>query len=302
MEPATSITIAGLLTIVYLLFSGIQIFGLFLGRLQLPEEYTYSEYAREGFFQLLAVAVLNLVLVLAFLHYTRESRALRGVLAVMSACTYIMIASSAVRILMYIDAYKLTFSRIMVLWTLGLLAVLFAGVMIRIFRNGFPLFRYSVAAVTVLYLGLSFAHPDHLIAIENVKREKVDYWLLYSLSADAAPALVPYIQNEAERTAASDQDLMKCYISRMLELKEGLDIRTFNVSRYAAVKACEAYKRTAEEENTEAAAEDTEEETVAAAEDTEEETVAAAEQGQGILSPLFGREQVVLGSFKPEEE
>ncbi len=91
--------------------------------------------------------------------------------------------------------------------------------------------------------------------------------------------------------AASDQDLMKSYVSRMLELKEGLDIRTFNVSRYVAVKACEAYKRTAEEENTEASAED-----------TEEETVAAAEQGQGILSPLFGREQVVLGSFKPEEE
>ena len=46
------------------LFSGIQIFGLFLGKMQLPEGYTYAQYAREGFFQLLAVSILNLILVL----------------------------------------------------------------------------------------------------------------------------------------------------------------------------------------------------------------------------------------------
>ena len=41
------------------------LFGLFLGKMQLPEGYTYAQYAREGFFQLLAVSILNLILVLA---------------------------------------------------------------------------------------------------------------------------------------------------------------------------------------------------------------------------------------------
>ncbi|MFR8843973.1 MAG: DUF4153 domain-containing protein [Waltera sp.] len=50
-------------------FSGIQIFGLFLGKMQLPEGYTYAQYAREGFFQLLAVSILNLILVLVCLSF-----------------------------------------------------------------------------------------------------------------------------------------------------------------------------------------------------------------------------------------
>ena len=289
-EPVTAITIAGLLTAVYLLFSGIQIFGLFLGKLQLPQEYTYSEYAREGFFQLLAVGVLNLVLVLVFLNYTRESKVLKGVLTVMSACTYIMIASSAMRILMYIDAYKLTFSRIMVLWTLALLAVLFAGVMIRIFRKDFRLFRYSVVAVTVLYLGLSFAHPDYLIANVNVEREKVDYGLLSSLSADAAPALIPYFRNEADKTDRYVEDCEQRYIFRMQALKERLDIRTFNVSRYLAGQACDAYAQKVPEDGTE---------TVAA------ETALVVEKLQGEQGKgrsFSQNEQVVLGSFLPTGE
>lgn len=48
-EPVLAITIMSLLSLLYLLFSGIQIFGLFLGKMQLPEDYTYAQYAREGF-------------------------------------------------------------------------------------------------------------------------------------------------------------------------------------------------------------------------------------------------------------
>ena len=59
------------------LFSGIQIFGLFLGKMQLPEGYTYAQYAREGFFQLLAVSILNLILVLVCLSFFRESKVLK---------------------------------------------------------------------------------------------------------------------------------------------------------------------------------------------------------------------------------
>jgi len=215
-EPVLAITVTGLLTLLYLLFSGIQIAGLFLGQLQLPVGYTYAMYAREGFFQLLVVSFLNLVIVLVCLSFFRESNLLRSILAAMSFCTFVMIASSAMRMIIYIRYYYLTFLRILVLWGLAVLAVLFVGILINIFQEQFPLFRYSVAVVAVLYLALSFAHPDYIIARVNVanavhgtsvsgrsvdggsfflaRQPYQDYAYLRHLSADAAPVLVPYLK------------------------------------------------------------------------------------------------------------
>lgn len=280
-EPVLAITVTSLLTIVYLLFSGIQIGGLFLGRLQLPQGYTYAVYAREGFFQLLAVSFLNLVIVLACLSYFRESRVLKGILTVMSLCTFIMIASSAMRMIIYIRYYYLTFLRILVLWGLALLAALFVGVVIHIFREKFPLFRYSMAVTAVLYLALSFAHPDYIIARVNVANAPgagnvwqnaedgfflagepyQDYDYLRGLSADAAPVLVPYLEElgyhmeafykespvvyaqeigaigSGARTAYPGQESFGYYwMSKQRKILDSLDIRTFNLSRYRVLR------------------------------------------------------------------
>lgn len=275
-EPVLAITITGLLTILYLFFSVIQITGLFLGKLKLPEGYTYAMYARQGFFQLLAVSLLNLVLVLGCMTFFKESKALKTVLTVMSLCTFIMIASSFVRMIMYIRYYYLTYLRILVLWALVLVAVLFVGVVINIFREGFPLFHYSVAAVAVLYLALSFAHPDYIIARVNVanaphgetQRYQEDFFLapepyqdylyLATLSADAAPVLVPYLKelgydmdafrarDAVEYTADMEdrgfgssifgQENFGYYWMRKIQRRtENLGIRTLNVSRYRAL-------------------------------------------------------------------
>lgn len=276
-EPILAITATGMLTLLYLLFSGIQIMGLFLGKLQLPEGYTYAMYAREGFFQLLAVSMLNLVIVLACISLFKESKILKIILTAMSLCTFIMIASSALRMVMYIRYYYLTFLRILVLWGLILLAVLFLGVVVHIFKESFPLFRYSMVVVTVLYLALSFAHPDYIIAkvnVANAPRESEswvggeffladepyhDYAYLRNLSADAAPVLVPYLEELGYHTEAFwKEDALEYAMEKgwadgvsrvsgfgyywMRELQqstEDLGIRTFNVSRWLALKGFE---------------------------------------------------------------
>ena len=269
-EPVLAITVTGMLTALYLVFSVVQIEGLFLGRMQLPEGYTYASYAREGFFQLLAVSLLNLVIVLVCLYFFQENKVLKTILTIMSACTFIMIASSAMRMVMYIKSYYLTFLRVLVLWALALLAVLFAGVLINIFKAGFPLFRYSLAVVTVLYLALSFAHPDYIIARVNVANIAVteggeksaaayhDYWYLSRLCADAAPVLVPYMEKQgyameawtAEetpkeygrkinggRTEIEREDTFGyTWMERMQKRTEGFGVRTFNLSRYRMLR------------------------------------------------------------------
>ena len=143
----------------------------------------------------------------------------------MSLCTFIMIASSVMRMIIYIRYYYLTFLRIFVLWMLAVLFVMFIGVLINIYRESFPLFRYGVVIVTVLYLALSFSHPDYIIARVNIANapgtdgagweesvaqdygddfftgpffrgsEYNDYSYLSDLSADAAPVIIPYMES-----------------------------------------------------------------------------------------------------------
>lgn len=275
-EPVIAITVTAMLTFVYLIFSVVQIAGLFLGQLKLPVGYTYAKYARQGFFQLLAVSILNLIIVLVCMGFFRKSKVLKMILTVMSLCTFVMIASSAMRMVIYIRFYYLTFLRILVLWALALLTVLFVGILVNIYMEKFPLFRYSMAVVTVLYLALSFAHPDYIIAwvnVANAKTETKQWWVdesvdpyhdysyLSRLSADAAPVLAPYMESLGYDFAAFDSESALAYakeqrkdsedrylhrsaiedfgywwMENLQERTENFGIRTFNLSRYYAMR------------------------------------------------------------------
>jgi len=121
-----------------MIFSVIQIVFLFSGGMILPDGYTYAEYAHQGFFQLLFLCIFNLILVLCCMAVFEMNRWLKMILLIFSACTYVMIASSAYRMILYISNYHLTFLRILVLWFLALLVVLMAGCYPKHSKKGIP--------------------------------------------------------------------------------------------------------------------------------------------------------------------
>lgn len=94
---------------------------------------------------------------------------LKAILTVISLCTYIMVASSAYRMILYIRICQLTFLRIIVLWALAVTAFVLAGIIVTIFHPDFRLFRYCMMVVTVFYLVLAFAKPDYWIAGYNIQ-------------------------------------------------------------------------------------------------------------------------------------
>ena len=120
----------------------------------------------------------------------------------MSMCTYIMIASSALRMAMYVDAYRLTFLRLLVLWFLAVLSILLTGVVISVYKKEFPLFPFALVTVTSLYLVFALMRPDTHIARYNIEKTvqetgsaeslAYDAYLTYSLSLDAVPVLANY--------------------------------------------------------------------------------------------------------------
>ncbi len=195
-EPLMAIAFMGSIALVYMAFCAIQIFYLFLGKGRLPEGYTYSGYARQGFFQLLFVACLNLVMVLACLRFIRPSRIVNAILTLICGCTYIMLASAVLRMLLYVRAYHLTYLRLTTLWFMAMLAVLLLGVTVIVWRPKFHLFRFGLAVVTVFYIGLVWAKPGEILGWDYVRylnrahlTEEDARYLFHELSADAAPAI-----------------------------------------------------------------------------------------------------------------
>ncbi len=250
-EPLIAITVTAMIAFLYLVFSVIQIAGLFAGKLRLPDGVTYAEYARTGFFQLLFVCMINLMLVLAVKKYFRENKALDRILLVISGCTYIMTASSACRMLLYIEAYQLTFLRVSVLAALFTIALLMAGVIAMIFKPGFSFFRYGFAVVSIVYVIFAFSHIDALIASYNLSQvektgETTDYRYIARLSTDAAPVIAAYVKEhpqslETEPYTRSGMNWYEVYLYRNQGAMSEIHLRNFNVSHFIAAKVLETY-------------------------------------------------------------
>ena len=190
-SPIIAITVNLVLLVVYLLYCGIQVFYLFMRQGTLPEGYTYSSYAHEGFFQLVFVCLINIILVLICRKYSADNLVLKSMLCLISGCTYVMIASAAYRMYLYIGAYKLTFLRLYVLWALAVIAVVMAGIIAYLFLPRMPFARFAAGVLVGLWMIFAYAKPDYQIAAYNIQYHDDDSYIL-RLSFDAVPAIEKY--------------------------------------------------------------------------------------------------------------
>ena len=228
-EPLPFAIASGAVLLVYILFSAVQVIFLFLHQGRLPAGMTYADYAHQGFYQLLAVCLLNLALVIACTEHLKNSRPLRGILLGICACTFIMIASAAYRMLLYIGAYDLTFLRLFVLFALAVIALWMGGVAASVVRPDFPLLRYALAVITSLYLIFSFARPDFWIARYNISAGNADTEYLCELSADSVPAFP-----ENDPLLHQAHNLLSSHLRDTAK-----DFRKFNFSRAEAERILE---------------------------------------------------------------
>ena len=160
---------------------------------------SYAEYARQGFWQLLIVTGLVLVVVAVAVRYApvehRADRAtVRTLLGLLCALTLVVVAVALRRLYLYEEAYGWTRLRLWVhafeFW-MGLVIVLIAIAGIRLKATWLPRAIATSGAAGLLALGLF--NPDGFIATRNVEHFRhtgtADLTYLSGLSADAVPAL-----------------------------------------------------------------------------------------------------------------
>lgn len=194
-----SMVVLGGVIILFATFLFVQASYLFGGEAAFQAtDYTFSEYARRGFNELVAVAtiVLLLFLSLRFFHGDRATNVLRALHGVLFVETLLVLLSAVVRMNLYVDAYGYTAARLFTYWFLAAVAALLVLAFVHLVRDvAQPKFvRQGLVLVGVFALTFVLSAPDalsfRLNADRILARGSVNQLDVYYASAEAYDTLV----------------------------------------------------------------------------------------------------------------
>jgi hypothetical protein len=245
-EPVTILTIIFMINIVYLLFSIVQFSYLYSGVNNiLPKEFTYSEYARKGFFELVAVTIINFTILLSSMNFIKKDNKTINIISNVFLTTLVvftlnMLFSAHFKMSLYEQIYGFTYLRIFVHLFMIMLFMLLIVLLIGIWNRRMPLNKILVVIILSMYIILNYINVDKLIAEKNIdiyyKTQKIDVQYLRNLSYDAIPDILRLKDDSnmivALQVANYLEDLKN-------ELAQEQSWYEFNYSKYKARKIIE---------------------------------------------------------------
>ena len=244
------VTVLVCVIILLSVFVGIQFRYLFSGALNVSATgFTYSEYARRGFGELIWVAIFSLMLVKGIpavlkMDKPQQEKIISGLTIGLILLVLVILVSSFQRLSLYESVYgfsKLrTNSHIFIIWMGILLCSVIVSELIK---------KQQFFATTVLIAGIGFAltlnllNVDSFIVSRNINQVGQDGILdthyLVSLSEDAIPQLVKEFNSPAHSTQIHETigSVLVCH-EQKIELDEQdssqKDWRSFNFSEWRA--------------------------------------------------------------------
>jgi hypothetical protein len=167
------VTVLLVVNLIFLVFVGLQAAYLFGGLDTLEASgLSYAEYARRGFAELVVVAFLAGTLIIGAERLVR-GRTIGMLIGAMglTVLTGVVVASAAIRLMLYQDAYGWTELRLYVLATIGWLAVGSAAVLVAIAIDRVRWIGHVlVVAALLVGLVLNIIGPARFITEQNVAR------------------------------------------------------------------------------------------------------------------------------------
>jgi len=231
-------TILTMINIVYLLFICIQFKYLFFNHYNLPNDFSFAEYARSGFFELVFLTIINLFIIIISTYFSKKedrllSIIIKTLLTLISSCTFIMIISSFYRMSLYEKTFGYTRLRLLVYLFIIIETIVILIITFRIWINKFNFIKCSAIVLMVYYICINFVNIDSIVAKQNIDRYfetgKLDYKYIMTLSNDA------YLQ-KLRLLEIKDSTITK-YVSAQLSTEKEFDKSTwqsFNISTYKA--------------------------------------------------------------------
>lgn len=258
-----SYILLGSVNLLFLIFISVQIAYLFGGQSNISSlGFTYAQYARRGFFELIGVAVISFFLLFGLDRYIQRKRDIDlRVFKILSSLlvvgVIVIMVSAFMRLLLYEDAYGFTTLRLYSHVFIIFLTVVFGLLIYKVLKNGKESnFSLGVFLSAILFLvGMNILNPDAFIAQKNIQRfndgKKLDVYYLTTLSDDALPVTVKMLD-------ISDESVKGEFAYYMYWKMQGRissnNWQSFNISRNRAkeiiapkMEVLEEYKEYTEE-------------------------------------------------------
>ena len=180
-------TILVLVNVLYLVFTYVQIKYLYIkvSNFNLsPAE--YSSYARNGFFQLIAVVVLNIMIILYFKNRIDNSKLTCSLNTLMTILSFNMGLTSLYKMRLYIREFGMTQLRFVTSIFMIFILIMLVLIAVSLWKK-IELFKYCIIIGSIIYLGINFCNMDKMIAEYNLnaKGKGVDIEYLSTLSLDS---------------------------------------------------------------------------------------------------------------------
>jgi hypothetical protein len=208
--------------------------------------FTYAEYARRGFGELVAVAVISLLLILGLSTVAkRETRGQRrlfnGLVAGLVALVLVILVSAFQRLLLYEGAYGFTrlrtYTHVFIPWLGLLLGATALLELVRRPRN----FALAVLLVTTGFgASLTLLNVDAFVARQNITRatqgQELDLGYLAQLSDDTVPTLVSQFHNPSLPDAVRGRvgAALACRVALAVDTPAEGHWQSYNISRATA--------------------------------------------------------------------
>ncbi len=245
LDPLTVTTILVLIDLLYAFFIAIQ-FSYLFGSMSygLPQNFTYAQYARKGFFELVAVTLINLVILLGNMNFVKASgsridKVVKGLNTVLVASTFIMLLSAHFRMSLYEEAYGFTYLRVLTHAFMGYLAVLFVVTLVKIWRQTLPMLKSYIVISIIAYTLVNYINVDSLIVRNNLERFNkgypIDISYVTTLSYDAVPQLVDFMNTTSDKGVAAQ--LQTALARRKQALAPAIPWQSLNLAKYRAREA-----------------------------------------------------------------
>src|SRR4030043_577646 len=255
LDPVILLTILVLINVIYAIFSIIQFAYLFGGSsFVLPSSYTYAEYARRGFFELIIVSIINFGILLLGITFVKKDIkrvfvVIKTFLTLLVIFTFILLVSAFYRMLVYEQAYGFTYLRIFVQTFMIMLFFLFIINIIYIWYPKLPIIKSYFIISLAIYIIMNFANVDIIIAKNNINRYfetgQIDMVYLKSLSYDAIPEmqrLLISVKSSADPEEKQiTREILEYFNESKLDLKDQKSWQSFNISKYKAEKIIDKY-------------------------------------------------------------
>lgn len=248
LDPVVLLTILILVNAIYAVFSFIQFRYLFGGSsFALPSSFTYAEYARRGFAELVIVTIINFgILIFGITFVKKDSKriftAIRAFLTLLVIFTFILLISAFYRMLVYEQAYGFTYLRIFVQAFMIMLFFLFVINIIYIWYQKLPIIKTYFIISLAIYIIMNFANVDKIIANNNINRYfetgQIDMVYLKGLSYDAVPEMEEFFISVKDSQDSKDKQIVNeipdYFMGRQLDLKNQKSWQSYNISRNKA--------------------------------------------------------------------